>query len=68
MPTSLRISIILSLFNTGSDVMFILNYDTAYCKGHLWILVMAFSEREAVEKLHSLINDVSSVRSILKQW
>lgn len=48
--------------------MFILNYDTAYCKGHLWILVCAFSEWEAVQKLHTLIDDVSSVRSILKQW
>jgi deferrochelatase/peroxidase EfeB len=48
--------------------MFILNYDTSYCKGHLWILVCAFSEWEAVEKLHSLIDDVSSVRSVLKQW
>lgn len=48
--------------------MFIIEYNTSYCKGHLWILVMAFSEWEAVQKLHSLIDDVSSVRSVLKQF
>lgn len=48
--------------------MYIMNYDTNYCKGHLWILVCAFNEHEAVEKLHSLIDDVSNVRSVLKQF
>lgn len=48
--------------------MYIMEYDTAYCKGHLWILVCAYSECEAVQKLHTLIDDVSSVRSILKQF
>ncbi len=48
--------------------MYIMNYDTSYCKGHLWVLVCAFSECEAIEKLHSLINDVSHVRSVLKQF
>lgn len=48
--------------------MYIMNYDTNYCKGHLWVLVCAFSEWEAVEKLHSLIDDVSHVRSVWKQF
>ncbi len=48
--------------------MFILNYDTNYCKGHLWVLVHAYSEHEAISKLHSLINDVSEIRSIWKQF
>lgn len=45
-----------------------MNYDTNYCKGHLWVLVCAFSEREAIEKLHNLIDDVAHVRSVLKQF
>lgn len=48
--------------------MYIMNYDTNYCRGHLWILVCAFSEQEAVQKLYSLIDDVSHVRDVLKQW
>jgi deferrochelatase/peroxidase EfeB len=48
--------------------MYIINYDTSYCKGHLWILIHSYSEREAIEKLHSLIDDVSNIRSILKQF
>lgn len=48
--------------------MYILNYNTSYCKGHLWILVCAFSDEEAVQKLHSLIDDVSEVINVLKQW
>lgn len=48
--------------------MFILNYDTDYCKGHLWVLVCSTTEQEAIAKLHSLIDDVSSIRSILKQF
>lgn len=48
--------------------MYIMNYDTNYCKGHLWILVCAFSEDGAIQKLHSLIDDVSYVRSVLKQF
>lgn len=48
--------------------MYIMNYDTSYCKGHLWIVVHAYSEWEALEKLHSLIDDVSEVTGILKQF
>lgn len=48
--------------------MYIMNYDTDYCKGHLWVLVCAFSEQEAVYKLHSLIDDVSEIKSIWKQF
>lgn len=48
--------------------MYIINYNTSYCKGHLWILCCAQSEWEAVQKLHSLIDDVSEIRSILKQF
>lgn len=48
--------------------MYIMNYDTNYCKGHLWIVVHAYSEHEAISKLHSLIDDVSEVTAILKQF
>lgn len=48
--------------------MYIINYNTSYCKGHLWILVCAFSEYQAYEKLLDLIDDVSEVTGILKQF
>lgn len=48
--------------------MFIINYNTSYCKGHLWILVQAYSEYQAYEKLLELIDDVSEVTGILKQF
>lgn len=48
--------------------MFIINYNTSYCKGHLWILVQAYSEYQAYEKLLELIDDVSEVTNIIKQF
>lgn len=48
--------------------MFIIEYDTWYCKDILWIAVCAFSSEGALSKLHSLIDDVSYVRSIVKQY
>lgn len=48
--------------------MYIIEYNTAYCKGILWVLVHAYSEYQAYEKLLELIDDVSEVRSVLKQF
>ena len=48
--------------------MYIMEYDTTYCKNILWVVVQAYSEWEAVQKLHSLIDDVSNIRTILKQF
>lgn len=48
--------------------MYIIEYNTFYCKGILWVLVHAYSEYQAYEKLLGLIDDVSEVTGILKQF
>lgn len=48
--------------------MYIVEYNTSYCKDILWVLVHAYSEYQAYEKLLELIDDVSEVRSVLKQF
>lgn len=48
--------------------MYIIEYNTSYCKGILWVLCCAQSEYQAYEKLLDLIDDVSEVTGILKQF